>query len=75
VLEALLDRPGNANFKVSMSKKRKPGESGTLDFVSFARLRGLPKSARWLPREMLRSYRGVSASSFRDGAIRFCTCL
>jgi len=37
----------------------------------IARLRGLPKSARWLPRDNTHGHRGVSALSFCDGAIRF----
>jgi len=37
----------------------------------IARLREFPKSARWLPRDNANGHRGVSAPSFRDGAIRF----
>jgi len=36
----------------------------------IARLREFPKSARWLPRDNPHEHRGVSAPSFRDGAIR-----
>ena len=45
--------------------------TGSVPERSIARLRGLPKSARWLPRDNINGHRGVSAPSFRDGAIPF----
>ncbi len=52
--------PGSSAFPRRVTRKQ------------ILRLRELPMSSRRLPRDNLHSHRGVSASSFRDGAIRFC---